>query len=123
MTTSAYRPLTQVEQVFKQLIWTPMIKAGEVWIEGAVPFLALPVVKTLDEMAIEALTDAIFNQVVMLIDVTAIKLINVELQSKWASVSQTLAIIAQEQGVTSDVYQKALKEAADDFTAWVHTGP
>jgi Flp pilus assembly pilin Flp len=100
MTTSAFRPLTEAENIFKQVIWTPMIMAGEVWIEGAVPFLDLPVIKQLDEATISALTDAIYNQLVTLVDVTAIKLVSTDLQNKWTSASEALALIAQEQGVT-----------------------
>lgn len=123
MTTSAYKPLTQVENAFKQIVWTPMVKAGEVWIEGAAPFLALPVVKELDEMAISALTNALFDWLTTLIDIDAIKLVNAEMQARWEQASESLSIIAEEQGVTSDAYKKALQDAAADFAHWVHTGP
>ena len=104
MTTSAFRALTTAEQVFKDLIWSPMIQAGEVWIEGAVPFLALPVIKQLDEATIGAITDALFNQIVLVIDVTAINLVDAAHQSAFDSASERLAIVAQENGITSDQY-------------------
>lgn len=126
MTTVAYAPLTQAEQVFKTLIWDPMIKAGEVWIAGAeatLPILDLPVIQGLEDDVLGIITDAIFSKLVLFIDITTIKLVNAELQSKWSTASESLAIIAQEQGATSDAYKKALAESAADFAAWVHTGP
>lgn len=126
MTTSAYKPLTDAENAFKIIVWTPLIKLGEValtGVESTIPVIDLPIFQDLEDDAINAITDALFNQLVLFIDVTAIKLVNAELQSKWATASESLALIAQEQGVTSIVYQTALSLAASDFAAFVHTGP
>lgn len=126
MTTSAYQGLSQAEQVFYELIWTPLILTGEValaGVEATVPVLDLPIFKDLQDDVIQALTDALFNQLVEFIDVTAIKLVNAELQTKWETASESLALIAQEQGTTSNAYQTALSAAAADFANWVHTGP
>jgi hypothetical protein len=126
MTTSAYRPLTDAENAFKIIVWTPLIKMGEValaGVEASIPVLDLPVFQDLEDDAINAITDALFNQIVLFIDVTAIKLVNAELQTKWATASEALALIAQEQGANSSAYQTALQAAASDFAAFVHTGP
>lgn len=123
MGTVAFRPLTTAEQIFKSLVWDTMIRAGEVWIEGAVPFLALPVIKQLDEAAINALTDALFNQLVILVDVTAIRLVDAEKQTAWESAMDKLTIVASEQGVNSDAYKQALAAEAATFSKFVHTGP
>jgi hypothetical protein len=123
MGTVVSQPLSDAEQVFKSLIWDPMIKAGEIWFEGAVPFLDLPVIKQIDEFALQELTDALFNQLVIFVDVTDIRLMNPVLQSKWSSASEALTLIGKEQGVGSDAYKQALSTAATDFANWVHTGP
>lgn len=99
-----------------------MIQAGEKWLEVEVPFLDLPVIKQLDEATLNAVLDALFNQIVLMIDVTAIKFVNQELQTKWSAASEALGLIAQEQGPTSDAYKQALSVAAADFSNWVHTG-
>lgn len=112
MTTSAYAPLTQAQQIFKDLIWNPLIRAGETYIEGAVPALALPVLKQLDEGAINAISDWLFNQIVLVMDVTAIKLVNQAHQTAYDRASLELAIVAQEKGVTSDEFKKARDLAA-----------
>lgn len=123
MTTSAYPVLTEFENAFKTLVWTPLIKTGEAALEGAVPFLGFPIIKQLDEAVLNAVADALFYQLITFIDVTAIRLVNTELQSKWALASESLALIAKEQGANSDAYKNALSVAAADFASWVHTGP
>lgn len=123
MANSASRVLTQVEQIFKSLIWDPMIQAGEVWIEGAVPFLDLPIIKQLDEAAISAIASAIFNQMVTLVDVAAIRLVNAEHQAAYDSASEQLAVIADEQGVTSDAFRQAQDKALASLAQFTHMGP
>lgn len=126
MTTSAYPALTAAENAFKTIIWTPLIKTGELALDGVqagIPLIDLSVFEDLEDDAINAITDAIFNQIVLFMDVTAIKIKNAQLQSKWTTASESLALIAQEQGSTSDAYKQALSQAATDFGNWVHTGP
>lgn len=122
MGTVAYRQLTAAETIFKNLIWTPMIMAGEVWIEGAVPFLALPVIKQIDEEAIKLLTDAIFNQFVLVTDITAIKLVNAVHQSAYNNAQEKLAVIADEQGVNSDAFKKEQDVALAALAKFSHIG-
>jgi hypothetical protein len=126
MTTSAYPALTDAENAFKQIVWTPLIKMGEVALDGVqatIPVIDSSIFEGLEDDAINAITDALFNQIVLFIDVTVIKLKNAELQTKWTTASEALTLIAQEQGVTSSAYQTALSTAASDFASWVHTGP
>lgn len=99
-----------------------MIEAGEVWIEGAAPVLAAPVLKQLDEAAIGAVTDWVFNQLVLIIDIAAIKLINSAHQSAYDSASLQLAVIAQEKGITSDAFIQARKTAALAMSAFTEFG-
>lgn len=100
-----------------------MITAGEMWLETQIPFLALPVIKQLDEATINAITDALFEQIILFIDLATLKLTKNVLQNKWALATGELSSIAKQKGVESDDYKKALKIAADDFAKLVHTGP
>jgi hypothetical protein len=123
MTTSVNQSLTSAETIFYNLIWTPMITAGENYIEGEIPFLDLPVIKQLDEATITLITDAIFNQIILLIDVSAIQLINAEHQSAYDAASEQLVIIAQEKGITSSEFlqaQAAALVAMSQFTRFSH---
>lgn len=124
MTTSAYQPLTDLEQAFKTIVWDPMIKMGEVWLAGVeapIPILDLPFIQGLEDWEIQRLTDALFGSWVMWVDINAIKFKNAEMQSKWTESAESLELIAQEKGVGSDAYQQALQTTAIDFANWVHT--
>lgn len=111
MTTSAFPHLTSDEQVFYDLLWTPMLTVGENWLEIEVPFLDLPIIKQFDEAILKGVTDSIFNALVLVIDVTAIKLVNDANQSAYDTASLQLRIIAEESGIKSDAYNQA-KSAA-----------
>ncbi len=123
MGTGAFKPLTQVEQIFKAMVWDPMIKAGEIWLETAVPvidpIIDFPVIKELDEFAIQKITDSLFNFFVLLVDMTAIKLIDPIMQSAYESSSEALVVISIEKGNTSDEYKKAEAKAIVDFSSFV----
>lgn len=119
MTTNAFPMLTAAEQIFYDVVWTPMLTAGESWIEVELPFLALPIVKQIDEAALKAVTDGIFNALVELIDVAAIKWKIAANESAYTVASLQLLIIAQESGINSDAYKKArdvAKAALAQFT-------
>lgn len=123
MTTVAYTPLTTAENAFKTVIWTPLIRAGELYLEGLAPFLALPVVKQLDELIVNQLTDALFEFLRLQVDLAAIKLVNEHRQAVWSHASERLGILANELGDHSLEYQKALTDEANAFALFVHRGP
>lgn len=123
MTNVAYKPLSAAERIFKDLIWTPGVLAGELAIEGAVPFFALPVIKNIEEGVVNALSDWFFNQFILLIDVTAIRLVNAAHQAAYDSASLQLKVIAYDNGIDSDEFKKArdaAKLALSKFTQFSH---
>lgn len=122
MGTVAYRPLTVAEQVFKDLLWTPGIRAGELALEGAVPFLAFPVINAIEDVVIDAISDYLFNQFITLIDVTAIKLVNAAHQAAFDRASITLKIIAHDKGIDSPEFQKAREDAKLALSQFVRFG-
>ncbi len=107
----AYKNLSTGEKIFKDLIWNPIIKAGEVALAVHVPFLALPVIKQLDEYLIENLTDWVFKQVVLFIDISAIQLVNEVHQHEYEKLSIGLKIIAHDKGVDSNEFKDARERA------------
>lgn len=122
MTTSAYKPLTAAEQIFKDLVWDPGIKTGELALEGVVPFFALPVVSTLEEGVINELSDWLYNQFVLLVDVTTIRLVNTILQAAYEDSSIGLAVLAQEKGIDSDEFKTARIQALADLSSFTRFG-
>lgn len=123
MGTVAYKPLSLAEQIFKDLIWTPILKGGEIALEGAVPFLALPVVKQLDEFAIEEFTDWVFSQVVLFVDVTSIRIVNAEHQAAYTTAFINLQVIAHDKGITSPDFLEARENAKASLNKFVRFSP
>ena len=114
MTTSATPALSIAETIFKEVVWNPMIKAGEVWLAGAeaaIPILDLPIFQSLEDAEIEKLTDALFNLICLSVDVETIELLNPARQSAYESSSEALKLIADEKGTESDAYKQALSDA------------
>lgn len=97
-----------------------MITAGENWLEVEVPFLELPVIKQLDEAVINEITDALFNYVILVIDVTAIKLVNTIHQSAYDTASLKLRVIAQNEGINSDAYKQAREAELAAQSTWTN---
>ncbi len=119
MGTVAYPALSTAEQIFKDLIWDPGIKAGELALEGAVPFLALPVVSGLEEFVIKELSDWMFNNFILLIDLTAIKLVNAEHQAAFDKAAVDLKIIAYDKGIDSPEFKAAREDAKATLNKYV----
>lgn len=111
MTTSAYAPLTNAEQIFYDLVWSPMVKAGESYLEVQIPILNAPIIKQVDEAVLEGIANYTFQQFKLLIDTTTIKLINSAHQSAYDTASLQLMIIAQESGIDSNDYKAARASA------------
>lgn len=122
MTDSAYPGLTTAEKIFKELIWDPAIKGGELALETYVPFFALPVIKQIDEITIGTITDWIYSQIVLAVDIVAIKLVNAEHQAAYESASLKLKIIALEKGNTSNEYLQARTDALAALSKFTHFG-
>ena len=85
-----------------------MIKVGENYLEYEIPALKLPILKSLEEDTIQFVMDAIYSQVVLLIDIAAIRLINAAHQAAYDKASEQLVIISMEKGEDSDAYKQAL---------------
>ena len=114
MTTSINPELTLAQSIFKEVIWQPMIKAGEVWLDGVeatVPILDLPLFQDLEDGLINSLMDTLFNMLILTVDITAIQLINPARQSAYASANEALKLIALEKGVDSSEFIQAQNAA------------
>lgn len=119
MTTEANRPLTNAENIFKTLVWDPIILSGETYLFANVPFLNLPVINQIDRGILNLAADWLFEQIRTLVDVTAIKLVNHDHQVAYDDASIQLMVIAHDKGINSDEFTKArdaAKVALSKFT-------
>lgn len=116
MTDSISKPLTEAEKLFKQLVWDPVIASGEASLFLAVPILNAPVLGTLDNAVIQEISQWLFNQFRLFMDVTAIPLLNSAHQATYDRASEELSILADEKGVDSDEYLQARDRALADLS-------
>jgi hypothetical protein len=122
MTISAYAPLTTAEDIFFNLIWTPLVTAGEASLFAAIPFLNLPILGSIIKGILDELSSWIFQKVRLFIDLSAIKLVNEVHQAAYDQASIQLSQIASQKGITSEEYLTARAAAAASFSALVHFG-
>ena len=120
MSESVSRPLTVAEQIFHDIIWNPLIMAGETALFTWAPILNAPVLGDIDKGVISVVSDYLFSQLVLFVDVTAIKFIDPAHQSAYDSASEALKIIAQEKGITSAEFLAAQAAAIKAMQSFVH---
>jgi hypothetical protein len=111
MTTSVSKPLSQIEKVFKDLFWDPLILAALTYLRAYVPFFALPGVKQITDKLVSKLTDWIFEMLKEDIDVGVIKFKNSDHREAFDTASLHLQIVLEESGADSDEYKKARADA------------
>jgi len=119
MTTVASITLSTAEDIFYNLVWRPAIALGETALETAIPSLALPVVKQLDEAAISAISDYIYSKICLLIDIESIQFLNSDHQSAYDEACLRLKVVETEKGIDSPEYQIALEDEAIAFKKFV----
>lgn len=104
------------EQVFKDLVWNPGVKALEIQLDTAIPILNIPVVHQLEEGLIEMVGNLIFSTLVMVVDVEAIRLVNDEHQAAYTDAALKLRVIGHDKGIDSDEFKKARDDAKADLS-------
>lgn len=122
MIDSAYKGLTEVEQIFKSLVWDTALTAGETALIAQVPFLGLPIVRTITHWMVTSVSNWIYSALVLFVDVEAIKLVNAIHQAEYDSASEQLKIIAIDKGINSDDFKKARDDAKVALSRFTNIG-
>ena len=116
MTNSAYPGLTQAEDLFKTLVWDPLIKSLAFATFGVSIFgSVLTYVAT-------SFSDILYGQIRLLIDVEAIALVNAQHKIEYKNASLKLKVIAHDKGSNSPEYFKAREEAMASLAKFVSFG-
>ena len=100
-----------------------MLTAGETWLEVEVPFLNLPVIKQLDEVAISTITDALFNQLCLVVDIEAIALVDAAHESAYVSAALQLKVVLNDKGIGSPEYASQKAAALAALSKWTDINP
>lgn len=111
MTDVAFPALSEAEQVFYDLVWEPMVKAGEIWLETDAPFFSLPIIKQAEEEIIQLVADWVFRKIILFMDLAAVRFKNADLQVAYDKAFVALKIIAIDKGLDSPEYKKAKEDA------------
>lgn len=120
MTTGVNSSLTLAEDLFRDMVWEPLVAAGLLALDTQVPVLAVWPLKNIIDGTVNAFSHYIFGQVRLIIDVTAIQLLNEAHKSAYAAASEKLKIIAHDQGVDSDAFRKARATAKITLSQFVN---
>ncbi len=118
----ANTPLSEAEQIFKSLIWDPLVLSGEASLFLAIPVLNTPILRKIETALIHKLSDWLWDQIRLLIDIEAIRLVNSEHQVAFANASLKLRVIALEKGIDSDEFKQARDSAARDLAKFTNFG-
>jgi len=118
MADSVSKPLTAAEDALK-LVLKELLKAGEIALETAVPAFAAPPLKNIEEWALDEAFDKAFEQFRLFVDCETVKLVNTIHQSQYEKISENLAILALEKGITSPEYLQARQADAEAFAKFV----
>lgn len=105
MSETVIPKLTAAEHIFKALVWDVALKAILVYVFG--PLMTTWGISTIIQGGFGALGDFIFDFAVKFIDIKTIRFLNAEAQDHYESASIKLAVIAEEQGISSDEFIKA----------------
>lgn len=111
MTIQTNPPLSQAEQIFKDLVWDPAVEAGQALLFSQVPFLGGPVIGTLSRSLISTISNWFFTQIKLFVDVSAIKLNNADHQAAFDKASLVLKVIAHDKGIDSNEFKAARENA------------
>lgn len=109
MTTSANPTLTNLEGIFSSLVWQPAITAGlTAFYASPVGVFLLPG-KIIIDWFVKRISDWIYQQLILFIDIADIRLTNALHQKAYDEASVQLLVIAQERGIGSAEFLAAQK--------------
>lgn len=123
MSTQTNPSLSAAEDIFKHLVWDPVVESGMVYLFAQAPFLDAPIIGTINRAVIKKVSGWFFLQIRLFIDITGVRLINNEYQTAFEKASVVLKIIAHDKGIDSNEFKAArenAKAALSKFTQFNH---
>lgn len=106
------------DDLFKDLIWQPIVKLILAELFKLLPFLAWGPLGPIVTLIVTYLAEKIFTAVKLFVDLQVISLKNKEHQAAYDRASVSLKIIAKDKGIDSPEFRKARDEnkaALSDF--------
>ena len=122
MTESAYPSLTRFEEIFKELVWNNAIDAALAALFAYCPYLNVPPLRQIINGLTKLIANTFFTYLRLVVDLSAIKLVNAEHQTAFDSASVRLRIISYNKGINSPEFLKAKEEAKIALAKFVRFG-
>lgn len=116
MSDSVSPTLTNVEEIFKSLVWDSVIKGWLTALYASSPIAAF--FKPAIDLAVKMIGDLFFSKIRLVVDIGAIKLLDEQANAAYRKASVTLAVIAHDKGIDSNEFKNArenAKQALSDF--------
>ena len=114
-------PLPDIGDVFKDLVWDAIVKAALARLFAAIPWLGWGPVGILVSWVVGHFAEKLYGAMALAIDFRLIAYRNEQHRQAFETASVTLKIIARDQGIDSEQFQKAREahaKALSKFVAW-----
>ena len=105
--------------LFKKLVWYNLIEAVLERLFVSMPLLAWGPIGVVVSWIVTSIGEQLFKALQTSIDVTAIKLKNVEAQKEWERTSIRLWFIAEDEGINSEKFKQAREYEKEAFSKFV----
>lgn len=101
-------------------MWDNLVEAVLERLFISMPLLAWGPIGVVVSWCITSIGEQLFKTLKVSVDITAIKLKNVEAQKQWESASVRLWFIAEDEGINSEKFKQAREYEKEAFAKFVH---
>jgi hypothetical protein len=122
VTDQANPTLGKIEDLFQSLVWDNLVEAALTALFTEMPFLSIWPIGPLICAMVKAIAGKLFEGLRLMVDMTAIILVNETHRRKFDNAVITLKLIAEKSGTDSDEYRKAKENAKIALAQFVHFG-
>lgn len=105
MSTGVNPTMDLATSIFKSLVWDNLVKAGIAALFVYMPWLNNWFTGPIVKFIINKFAESMFTASSLFVDMTTIKILNVEHQKAVDQASEQLLILAKDKGITSDAFK------------------
>jgi len=121
MSESVNKTLTDIQKIFKEIVWDIGIKWFKATARTTLPFLNWPILSTVFESLVNKGSEWLFDKIIVSIDVSYIRFIDPIHRAAFDEAQLKLKLIAHTKGVESEEFKKARDEAKSRLSTFIRT--
>lgn len=114
---------TNAGDLFKDLIWSAVIKAATQALIKAIPFLAMGPMPMIVGVIVGIVGDFLYAQLKDVYSFHSISIVNEQHRKEFDSASLKLKLIARDKGIDSDEFKTAREAQREALSRFVRFGP